>query len=337
MRAWRVKAPSEIVCEDLPSLPVGAGCVKVKILYSTLSRTDRRIYSGKINAKELPLTIGRDAVGMVTEVGADVKKFQRGDMAAIVPYIPCHNCSTCLDGEEYKCGQTLILGRTEEGTMRDFAVFSASDLYKIPENVKNIDALMLDFVETSFDAVSTLNLEKGQFLLITGATDMGLIIAQIALYYQFNPIVIDTDDEKLAIAANLGVTYTINKNTSNYEKKVFMITAGKLADAAIYLDDGVLSPDNTASLLKRLGKLAFADNELSFCDQRLDTAVVINKQLSVYGITGGLRYISTAINMLANKRISLSAIKCEEIGFDEVASAIEVGSPDNKKLIVKMP
>lgn len=321
----------------MQSLPIGPGCVKVKILYATLSRTDRRIYNGKITGKGLPITIGRDAVGMVTEVGDDVKKFARGDMVAIMPYIPCHNCSTCCDGEEYKCSQTLVLGTTEEGTMRDFAVFSASDLYKIPENVKNIDALLLDFVETAFDAVSTLELEKGQSLLITGATDMGLIIAQIALYYQFTPILIDVDDEKLELASKLGVIYTINKNVGNYEKKVFMDTAGKLADAAIYLEDGVLSPDNTAMLLKKHGKIAFTDNEFSFCESPLDTAIIINKQLSVYGVTGGIRYISTALNMLANKRVSLNVIKCEEIPFDEVASAIEVGNSDNKKIIVKMP
>lgn len=337
MRAWRVKAPSEIVCEEMASLPVGPGCVKVKIKYSTLSRTDRRIYSGKISNKDLPIIIGREAVGMVTEVGDEVKKFQRGDMVAIVPYIPCHNCSTCNDGEEYKCGQTLILGRTEDGTMRDFAVFSADDLYKIPENIKLADALMLDFIETSFDAISTLNLEKGQYLLITGATDMGLIIAQIALYYQITPIIIDDNEERLAVASKLGVTYAINKNTSDYEKKVFMITAGKLADAAIFLDDGVLSPDATLSLIKRLGKIAFTDNEMSFCDQKLDISPIMNKQLSLYGVTGGIRHISTAINMLATKRISLSVIDMREIEFDEVAAAIEVGSVNNKKIIVKMP
>ncbi len=337
MQAWRIKAPSQIVCEELPSLSVGSGCVKVKIRYSTLSRTDRLIYSGKISCKDTPLIIGREAVAMVTEVGENVKKLQRGDMVAIIPYVPCHNCSICNNGEEYKCNQTLVLGRTEDGTMRDFAVFAADDLYKIPESIKLTDALMLDVIETAFDAISTLNLEKGQFLLITGATDLGLLAAQIALYYQITPIITDDDESRLAIASKFGVTYSINTSASDCEKKVFMITAGKLADAALFLDDGVLSPDATASLIKRFGKIAFTDNEVSIYNQRMDISPIINKQLSVYGITGGSRHISTAINMLATKRISSSAIDFKEIEFNEVAAEIETGVVSGKKTIVKMP
>lgn len=51
-----------------------------------------------------PPACRHEIVGIVTEVGAEVKKFKPGDRAAVGTYVSsCHNCEMCKEGEDIFC------------------------------------------------------------------------------------------------------------------------------------------------------------------------------------------------------------------------------------------
>ena len=86
MKAWRLHDKGKLTLDELPSQSVGEGCVKIKTLACGISLTDVLMYEGKLAPGSLPVIIGRQCVGMVTETGENVTGLVRGDRVA------CGNC-----------------------------------------------------------------------------------------------------------------------------------------------------------------------------------------------------------------------------------------------------
>lgn len=64
------------------------------------------------------------------------------------------------------------------------------------------EALFAEYIAMGDNVFEALDLEKGDYIVILGASTLGLIISQMANYYQFVPILIDLDSDKLALAQN---------------------------------------------------------------------------------------------------------------------------------------
>src|SRR5690606_8899383 len=94
------------------------------------------------------------------------------------------------------------------------------------------------FIEHTSIAVKTFNELKtaeGEHIVIIGASVMGIILAQLALYYQAVPIVLDPSQERLDIAANLGIYYAINTNATDPDERIKQITGGRYCESSVYL------------------------------------------------------------------------------------------------------
>ena len=83
MKAWKALGPEHVVLEQCEPEKVGKNQVKIKMLSSSISDSDVMTYSGKLGMKPFPIILGRQGVGMVSEVGENVSNFKRGDRVYI--------------------------------------------------------------------------------------------------------------------------------------------------------------------------------------------------------------------------------------------------------------
>lgn len=323
--------------EELASQPVGENCVKIKVLKAAVTHSDNLIYGGS-RAVKYPLTLGRHCVGMVTEVGEAVKNFARGNKVAVSPIKACRKCSECAAGRFDSCLNKLEYGISEDGFFRDFAVVGAEDLYKLPERIEDCEALFLEQIATAINIINKLGLEKGEHIAIVGATVTGIILAQVAIYYQAVPILMDLRRDRLDIAANFGVYYTVDTTESDPYKKIFSLTGGRMAETCAYMAQGVMPLTRSFDFLSHRGRMAVCtpdrDKELN-----ADLHSIVEKQLDLFGISGMGKNIQSAINMLANKSVKVAPLISKEVGFDAVSAALEeMGQHPDKyvKVIVNM-
>ena len=77
MDNWILKGVRNLVKEDMVTTPVSPTQVKVKVTHLLISNFDALLYSGDV-AAEYPKTIGRFAVGIVTEVGEKCYGVEKG-------------------------------------------------------------------------------------------------------------------------------------------------------------------------------------------------------------------------------------------------------------------
>src|SRR5438046_5692347 len=78
--------------------------ILIDILYCGVCHSDIHQVRDEWGGSIFPMVPGHEIVGRVAKVGATVKKFKPGDLAAVGCLVDsCQNCSNCKDGLEQFC------------------------------------------------------------------------------------------------------------------------------------------------------------------------------------------------------------------------------------------
>ncbi len=337
MKAWMVTSAHNLELVEGPSESAGNGCVKIKVLESLVAAPDVNVYSGKAGAK-FPVCPGGFCVGMVIETGADIRDLARGDRVYVRSQMSCGSCAACRAGKSWKCENMKVRGFNTDGFMRDFAVVRAADCVKIPDRVKDDEAVFIDYISVAVQTIAALDVEKGDYIAITGAGTLGIILGQVALYYQAVPIVIDVDADSLAAAKNLGLYYTVDASETDPRTKIFHITGGKMAERVAHIASAGMSVTRSIDFTSRGGRLAIIGRP--GCVDTLPCSLenAVRNELSVTCITGGAKNDQVAINMLVGKAVSVTPLITNTISFGEIPAALQNGSEllrGHKKTLIR--
>lgn len=337
MKAYRIHAPHEIRLDEMNALPVGENCVKLKNLMCGISTTDTAVYAGRLSA-QFPLIPVRQCVGFVSEVGADVKGLQRGNRVVTFPYACCHSCRACKESRYHDCEKPATFGVKEDGFLSDFSVVSADDVYAIPDWIKDEEAVFIEHIAMAINTLSRLNIEKGEHLVIIGATVVGIILAQVAMYYQAVPIVVDMRDDLLGMAQKAGVYFTVNAVNEDVCKKILSLTGGHMADACAYHVVSGMPVQNVFDYTAVHGRVALV-GKLNESDLNCNLGAFFDKDLSLVTVAHCGRNYPSAINMLANRTVSVDMLYDRIVPFADVPKTFEglVSDPENVvKVLVKI-
>ena len=267
---------------------------------------------------------GSDGVGMVTEVGDEVTSVKRGDRVLVRPVSACGACAKCRAGKRSECEKGVVYGKTADGTLRDFMIVPASDLILLPSQVDEETAVFTSLVATAIETFGRLNVEKGEHVVILGANAMGLIAAQVAIYYQAIPVLVDYREDLLDLGRKLGIYYTVNAVDADPVKKVFTITCGKMAENLIYNIGSGVALTRAFDYIGARGRTAFVGEQSAKGEYNVNMLDALRKDASVYTVSGGGENIYSAINMLVGKAVDVEPLIEKRVSFEEVGEAAEV-------------
>ncbi|MCL2255290.1 MAG: alcohol dehydrogenase catalytic domain-containing protein [Firmicutes bacterium] len=325
MKAWKVVSKEEMILNEIKSKPLGEGQVKVKLNYSLITHSDILAFESE---QTEPKGIGRLGVGMISETHESVTSFSRGDRVLISPYFVCKDCFECNNDNEHLCSNLKVLSENTDGVLSDFVNLSERQLVRLPENVSDNDAVFIEYIAHALNVFAKLKVKKGEHIVIVGANCEGIICAQLALYYQAVPILIDPRAERLKKASEDGVYYAINSVEDNVSAKILKSTGGRMAEYAIitsYHDAHFL---RVLKYVQRGARCVFGSvgkseegGDVNIPSKNFN--VIIEKSLSIHGVPDGFRSLVSAINLLANKSVNVKGIITKETTFQEVDKTIE--------------
>jgi alcohol dehydrogenase len=211
----------------------------VKITRTTICGTDLHILKGDVPEVTDGRILGHEGVGVIEEIGNAVTEFKKGDRVLISCITSCGKCSSCRKGMYSHCEKGgWILGHLIDGTQAENVriPFADNSLYHIPENANEEALVMLsDILPTAFECgVLNGQVKPGDTVAIIGAGPIGLAALITAQFYTpAEVIMIDIDDNRLAVAKSFGSTQTINSNDENAAEKIMRLTGNKGVDVAI--------------------------------------------------------------------------------------------------------
>ena len=309
MKIWQLAYPHNLQHVTAPDLKLTDDKVKVKVTKALVTESDVAVYTGATKVKA-PFIPGRFAIGQDTEANEDsfIRKGERVYLAGVTE----DECAP--DG-------LRIAGETVDGFYRDFVLAGVDDVYPLPSSVSDAAAFLIDAIAMAEHVVDEMNIDAGQHVLILGGGLYGNILCQILIYHRAVPILADNNAERLARAKRSGIYYTF-PNDETLKNNVMEVTGGKLADGAVYLafanrcEPSVLFP-----LVKRDAYVAFCSLTNKTLHVNLEYAMKNN--LTIKGITESREFVSTAINLLANKAVNFSEFTFKSSREEELPHHLE--------------
>ncbi len=240
MKAFVYTGPGKTALEDRPKPGITAPTdAIVRMTKTTICGTDLHIIKGDVPTCEPGRILGHEGVGVIDEVGSAVTAFKKGDHVLISCVSACGKCDYCRRQMYSHCTTGgWILGNKIDGTQAEFVRTPHADLslYHIPKGADEEALVMLsDILPTGFECgVLNGKVAPGSVVAIVGAGPVGLAALLTAQFYAPGQIImIDLDDNRLAVAKTFGATSTINSADGNAVKRVMKLTENIGADTVI--------------------------------------------------------------------------------------------------------
>lgn len=176
-----VREPDVVTIEVVPTPVPAAGEALVRLVAVGICGSDVHAAHGRHPFVPLPYHPGHEILGVVVgfgdvaaEVAADVPV---GTRVVIEPIHACGACKYCLDGRYNLCATMRFFGcGTPVGGMSDLFVIRADRLVPIPDELEDLQAVLVEPLSTPVHAVSLAGPDlTGKSVAILGAGTIGLL------------------------------------------------------------------------------------------------------------------------------------------------------------------
>lgn len=207
---------------DMPDPKMKPDQVTVKMLRVGLCGTDAEINNGlygKAPDGEELLILGHENLGVVEQVGRNVKGWKAGDLVVATVRRPCGICPQCKAGQNDMCSSGQYTERgimRRHGFMAQHYVESPLFLNKIPKQIRDFAVLLepMSVVQKGIDHTYLLQHRlkawKPKLAMVLGAGPIGLLASAVLRARGLRTVVIGREaptDFRVQIVRQLGAEY----------------------------------------------------------------------------------------------------------------------------------
>jgi 2-desacetyl-2-hydroxyethyl bacteriochlorophyllide A dehydrogenase len=221
MKAMVLRAPSDLVLDEVARPQPAAGQVLVRITHSGVCGTDYKIYNGSIKVP-YPLIPGHEMAGEVVAFSTDVGRVPPstgaarggpgitiGDRVIIDPETFDGTCFYCSKGLTNLCPNGTLIGRDVNGGFAEFLEVPATQVHRLPDSIDDRTAPMIQVLTTCLHAQRQVEIFPGDTVAVIGLGVTGQLHVQLAKARGARVIGITRSAEKRAMAEKLGADLTI--------------------------------------------------------------------------------------------------------------------------------
>jgi L-iditol 2-dehydrogenase len=157
----------------------------------------------------MPVILGHEYVGQVTETCGDTGDFRTGDTVVTLPACySCGVCEFCREGLVTLCSKRKSIGTHVDGTMAEYVIVPAKYSFKVPDDAEDIIAYALaePFNCTVRGVYERISVKPGDVAVVSGPGTIGLFALQ-ALKTRGAYVIVSglpDDRHRLELALKLG-------------------------------------------------------------------------------------------------------------------------------------
>lgn len=314
MKIYKVTGNNTIIAEEAEA-PKDPSLVKVKISQVMLTYCDLTLFKGTVKA-DYPHTIGSVAIGVVSD-DRNEYGLKRGTKVIINPYETEINDRLDMPGRVKICGNEL------DGLFADFAYLPIDKITPFPDDVHEEEAIFAVKIAVAMETINSFRVCKGDYITIIGSNALCNIMAQLAMYFQLIPIVVDSNENFLKKMEENGVYYTINSTKEVPFDKVMELTGGRMAEHTIFEATSGAPSTFLFSLAKDGGDCTVVSGNSCGGKIEADLSLISRKQLKVKGVSNGAQEFDSAINILAQKILNFQGLIDARYPLQEAAAAFK--------------
>ena len=215
----------------------------VRLTSSAICGTDLHMVRGTMAGMVPGTILGHEGVGVVEEVGSQVRNLNVGDRVVIPSTIGCGYCMFCRRGFYAQCDNanpngpqagTAFFGGPQptgpfEGLQAEYARIPYANVgpVKLPEQVTDEQALLIsDIFPTGYFGADLAEIEDGDTIAVFGCGPVGQFsITSAWLMGAGRVLAVDKDDSRLEMARAQGAE-VINFDEEDPVETIFDLTGG---------------------------------------------------------------------------------------------------------------
>src|SRR6202050_654113 len=239
MRAFVMKGIGKVGFAEKPIPSPGPTDAIVKTTKALICTSDVHTVNGAIGPRE-NLTLGHEAVGIVHQVGAAVKRFKPGDHVLVGAITPEWGDAASQAGHSSQSGGALggwKFANIKDGVFAEYFHVNEADanLALIPDDVSDETAVYCcDMISTGLMAAENAHIPAGGTVAVFALGPVGLMsVAGARLLGAGLVIGIDSVPRRHELARTFGADAIVDNSKEDVVQRVLALTDGLGVDSAI--------------------------------------------------------------------------------------------------------
>jgi L-iditol 2-dehydrogenase len=287
-----------------------------------------------------PFIPGHEFIGVVAEIGKNVKDFAIGDRVAADQIVPCGECRFCKTGKYWMCQPHNIFGFQSEnnGGMAEYVRFpKTAVVHHVPEEMSIEDALLIEPYACSKHAIDRADIQFDDVVVISGAGTLGL--GMVTYARMKNPaklIVLDMIDSRLEKAKEFGADIVWNPAKVDVAAEIMKLTDGYGCDTYVEATGHPSSVVQGMKMIRKLGR--FVEFSVFAEPTTLDWSIIGDrKELDVLGAHLSPYCFPFVIENIANGNLKTNKVVTKMFGIEDWKLAFEAatGKQGDLKVAIK--
>jgi len=258
------RGEKQVEVTDVPKAAVAKPTdALLKVTLAGVCGSDLHIYDGRIPGCE-GWGMGHEFVGVVEEVGPEVRRFKKGDRVVSSFFVACGHCHYCVRGWFNQCVERGAFGYGEYfgalgGGQAEYVTVPLADttLEHIPDGMSDEKAIFVgDILATGFFAAERAEIKPGDTVAVIGAGPVGLMAVMCAqLFGPARIFIVDMVDSRLEFAQGLGAI-PVNAKEVNPVEFIRQATGGFGVDRSIECVGALTAVDTAIQCVKGGGTIS---------------------------------------------------------------------------------
>jgi threonine dehydrogenase-like Zn-dependent dehydrogenase len=253
VKAFVMKSLDHVGFSEKPIPRPGPGDAIIKTVKALICTSDVHTVHGAIGPRE-NLTLGHEAVGLVHEVGSEVRLFKPGDRVLIGAITPDWGDIASQNGHPSQSGAALggwKFANAKDGVFAEYFHVNEADanIAHIPDAIADESAVYCcDMLSTGFMAAENAHIPLGGTVVVFALGPVGLMsVAGARLRGAGLVIGVDSMPARHDLARRYGADLIVDYSKEDPVKRIMDITGGAGVDSAI---EALGSPDAFQNAIK---------------------------------------------------------------------------------------
>ncbi len=323
-----VKAKPEpgLWLQDVPVPEIGINDVMVKISKTSICGTDVHIYNWDDWAQStipVPMHVGHEFVGIVSEVGDNVANVKPGDRVSGEGHVVCGRCRNCMAGRRHLCAHTRGIGVNIPGAFAEYLALPAANVWPCDPGISDDLISCFDPLGNATHTALTYDL-LGEDVLITGAGPIGCMAAAIARHSGAQHIVVtDVNPYRLDLARKVGATLALDVRSASIADAQRELGMKEGFDVGLEMSGSPVALQNMLANMCHGGKVALLG--ILPKNTAIDWDLVVFNGLNLKGIYGREMFETWyKMSIMIKSGLDISPLITHRFGIDDFEEGFRV-------------
>lgn len=331
MKAVQIISPENVQLLNIDKPTIRPNEVLLKIEYVGFCGSDLNTFLGKNPMVKMPVVPGHEVGAVIEAKGEQVPdNLAIGQVVTVNPYTNCGKCASCRNRRYNACQHNETLGVQRNGAMCEYIALPWQKV--IPaDGMSTRDCALIEPMSVGFHAVDNAGVKDNEVVMVIGCGMVGLGAVVRATLRGATVVAVDLDDEKLALAKEVGAKYVINSKTTNVHDEVMRISQGFGADVVIEAVGNPMTYNmaiDEVSFTGRVVYIGYAKSEVSF-----QTKLFVQKELTIRGSRNALpEDFRAVINYLNQNNFPYSKFISKIVKPEEAETALNEWAAQPQKV-----